>query len=96
MLRQVGDVHFEGDVIPSVHDNGRFESGGQFDGRFEVHDVHFERESDGRGFYEDRRVGFESQNQSFIQAEQQPDGSISVIRAGVAESTLLDNNKVRT
>ena len=39
----------------------------------------------------DRRVGFESQNQSFIQTEQPPDGSISVITAGVAESALLDN-----
>ena len=36
---------------------------------------------------EDHRVGFESQNQSFIQT----DGSISMITAGVAESVLLDN-----
>ena len=36
-------------------------------------------------------VGFESQNPSFIQIEQPPDGSITVITAGVAESALLDN-----
>ena len=42
----------------------------------------------------DRRVGFESQNQSFIQTEQPPDGSISVITAGVAESVLLEIIKI--
>ena len=40
---------------------------------------------------EECRVGFESQNQSFIQRAQPPDGSISEITAGVAESALLDN-----
>ena len=40
---------------------------------------------------EECRVGFESQNQSFIQTEQPPDGSIPEITAGVAESALLDN-----
>ena len=40
---------------------------------------------------EECRVGFESQNQSFIQTEQPPDGSIPEITAGVAESVLLDN-----
>ena len=44
---------------------------------------------------EDHRVGFESQNQSFFQAEQQPVGSIAVITAGVAESALLDNQNPR-
>ena len=41
---------------------------------------------------EECRVGFESQNQSFIQTEQPPDGSISVITSGVAVSTLLHNS----
>ena len=45
--------------------------------------------------YEECRVGFESQNQSFIQTEQPPDGSISEITAGVAESALLDNKNPR-
>ena len=40
---------------------------------------------------DDRRDGFESQNQSFMQTEQLPDGSLSVITAGFAESALLDN-----
>ena len=44
---------------------------------------------------EECRVGFESQNQSFIQTEQPPDGSISEITAGVAESALLDNKNPR-
>ena len=43
------------------------------------------------GTNEDRRVGFKSQNQSFIQTEHPPDVSISVITADVAESALLDN-----
>ena len=34
----------------------------------------------------------ESQNQSFSLTEQPPDGSNSVITAGVAEFALLDNN----
>ena len=41
------------------------------------------------------RVGLESQNQSFIQTEQPPDGSIPEITAGVAESALLDNKNLR-
>ena len=40
---------------------------------------------------EDCRVGFESHNQSFIPTEQPPDGSISVITSGVAESAQIDN-----
>ena len=44
---------------------------------------------------EECRVGFESQNQSFIQTEQPPDGSIPEITAGVAESALLDNKNPR-
>ena len=44
---------------------------------------------------EDCKVGFDSQNQSFIETEQPPDGSISVITAGVAESTLLGNKNPR-
>ena len=44
---------------------------------------------------EECRVGFESQNQSCIQTEQPPDGSISEITAGVAESALLDNKNLR-
>ena len=40
-------------------------------------------------------VWFESQNLSFIQTEQAPDGSISEIIAGVAESVLLDNKNLR-
>ena len=43
--------------------------------------------------YEECRVGFDSQNQSFIETEQPPDGSIPEITAGVAESALLDNKK---
>ena len=44
---------------------------------------------------EDRRVGFESQNQSVIQMEQPPDSSISVITARAAVSALLDNKNTR-
>ena len=44
---------------------------------------------------EDCRVGFVSQNQSFVQTGQPPDGSIIEITAGVAESALLDNKNPR-
>ena len=44
---------------------------------------------------EECRVGFESQNKSFIQTEQPPEGSIPEITAGVAESALLDNKNLR-
>ena len=44
---------------------------------------------------DDHTVGFESQNQSLIQTEQPPDGYISVISAGVAETPLLDNKNPR-
>ena len=42
-----------------------------------------------------RPLWFESQNQSFIQTEQPPYGSISGTTAGVAESVLLDNKNLR-
>ena len=41
------------------------------------------------GTKEDSGILYESQNQSFIQTEQPPDGSISVITAGVAESIKI-------
>ena len=44
---------------------------------------------------EDCKVGFDSQNQSFIETEQPPDGSISVITAGVAESSIVDYKNPR-
>ena len=44
---------------------------------------------------EECRVGFESQNQSFLPTEQPSDGPISEITAGVAESVLLDNKNPR-
>ena len=53
------------------------------------------REPPGCLFNEFRRVRYESQNQSYIQTEQPPDGSISVITACVAESALLDNKNPR-
>ena len=40
---------------------------------------------------EDCKVGFESQNQPFMRTEQSPDGSVSVITAGVVEAAPLIN-----
>ena len=47
------------------------------------------------GFFSNDRRALCETNQSFIQTEQTPDASISVITAGVTRSALLDNKNPR-